>query len=860
LKSYKDTTRQDWGLVIAGFVALGLFFWLTSDTHPLSSADSSLGEERASQKALAILQENGFTSEHDPFTRFRINERLADSVQVQQSFKEFYGVSENRRLFPVYVWDSNFYIEPIPDRSFDFGGTQAKTIRILLNEQGEWIGLSNTHELLPRIMLNTAALTYAFGVEPILPAEPDSVLTERLTFDFNNTTSMSEPGRPDLSARVSLDKEKAEKLARYYLQQSAWPEQSLSAQNFDKVIYEGVEAARVTFSRNSDYPADAITATPQVSVTVLASGALLSLTHRYYEGTTGGITADSIKSNIRGGIILLSVFLVIILLFARFRMRLIDMKAAVLVAVLAGFILPFIIITQMSFSHIRSFGELDFTFFVVVLLSAGVTAAFTSILYFLVTSISDSVTRQEWSEKLRTMDLIRTGHFVNRPVGLAFIRGIMYSFIICGLISLMMAFMPGSFYSLEQDFFGSGRYLPGIVLVFSNLIWFFIVAQAIYLIVFGYLRMYTKSPVIFVLGSGFIFALMNPFTLSIGPLQTELIVMGAAGIVMGLIYYREDFLTTFITLFFTGGLLLSVSGWLFSPSPDSGMFFMQATLIAAAFIYGGYSVIKGKPIHELPEFVPEYIRELAQEERIKQELQIARKVQESFLPERTPDFPGLDIAAVCKPAYETGGDYYDFIELKNNRLAVTIGDVSGKGIQAAFYMTFIKGVLHAICEEFRTTTEVLCKSNTLFRRNARKGTFVSLIFGVIDSENNNFTFSRAGHNPLLYFNRKEEKLYEFTPEGIGLGMAGESLFGSNMREQSIRLNSGDLLIMFTDGIVEAANRSDAFYGDERLHGLIRSFNRLGADDLLKKVMEDLEMFSEGASQHDDMTMLVIKKR
>jgi phosphoserine phosphatase RsbU/P len=282
--------------------------------------------------------------------------------------------------------------------------------------------------------------------------------------------------------------------------------------------------------------------------------------------------------------------------------------------------------------------------------------------------------------------------------------------------------------------------------------------------------------------------------------------------------------------------------------------------IFAGFTFGAYSIWKGKSLKEIPTFVPEYIEDLAQEERIKQELQIARTVQQSFLPESTPSFPGLDIAAICKPAHETGGDYYDFIELDGDRLAVAIGDVSGKGIQAAFYMTFTKGVLHAICEEFKSTIEVLTKTNNLFRKNAKRGTFISLIFGVVDLKTNIFKFSRAGHNPLLYFNSKEKKLHEYRPQGIGVGMANGDVFSKNISEQSIEFQKNDLLIMFTDGVVEATNNMDSFYGDERLHKIIIRNNELSAEALLEKILKDLNDFGRNSNQHDDMTMLIIKKR
>ncbi|MDZ7695106.1 MAG: PP2C family serine/threonine-protein phosphatase [Balneolaceae bacterium] len=128
------------------------------------------------------------------------------------------------------------------------------------------------------------------------------------------------------------------------------------------------------------------------------------------------------------------------------------------------------------------------------------------------------------------------------------------------------------------------------------------------------------------------------------------------------------------------------------------------------------------------------------------------------------------MAAICKPAYETGGDYYDFIQLDDHRIAVAIGDVSGKGIQAAFYMTFTKGILHTLCRETESPAEVLKKANRLFYENARRGTFISLIYGIVDLRKKTFRFARAGHNPILHYAAQSQTMDLLQPSGIGLGL------------------------------------------------------------------------------------------
>lgn len=856
MATFRDTTKRDWGLVIAGVVSLSLFFLFYGDYHPLGVADSSLGEISASERAVEYFNDIGFSSDKDPNTEFRINQSLLDSLQAQTNFHQFYLDENNRSLYPVFYWESKFFIEPLPTRSINLGPNQAKVIDLRLNEYGRLIALLNNHDILPASFTDLNALSYAFDSTPIIPTETDSLMFQRLNFVFDDETDVNEFDEIDLSERHVFGKNIAEKIATYHLTVSGWNEDRFYLESSETVVFENIDAAKITFKAEEGF----LRQIPNVEITVLPTGSLVSMEYSFLEDETEGVGVEEIVSNIRNAVTLFILFWILALLFIRFRMRLIDMKAAILIAVLAGFIYPFVTVMQMLNRHLNAFGEINTSFILSLFLVIGVVAAFTSVIYFIVTSIADSISRENWNEKLRTSDLIRTGHFVNRPVGLALIRGCSYAFILTGVWLLLFIISPDSYLSLNRSLFGSNHYLPNMAMILSNLAWYFIVAQVVFLIIISYIRNFTQSSFIIVLVVGLIFAGINPLGFSFDSLTTEILFVGIIGIITGFIYLNDDYLTVFITLFILTGLIDSSSGWLMENSPDSSIFLSYFIIIIGGMVFGAYSVFKGKSIQELPKYVPEYIEELAQEERIKQELQIARKVQESFLPVRTPNFPGLDIAAICKPAYETGGDYYDFIELENDRLAVAIGDVSGKGIQAAFFMTFTKGVLHAICDHFESTTEVLAKTNNLFRKNANRGTFISLIFGVVDLKSDLFRFSRAGHNPLLYYSSEEEKLFVYTPEGLGLGMAKEELFRKNITEQEINLKKDDLLIMFTDGVVEATNNMEEFYGDEKLQRLIAKYHHLGAEELLDKILEDVNKFGENSSQHDDMTMLVIKKR
>ncbi|WP_141691575.1 PP2C family protein-serine/threonine phosphatase [Rhodohalobacter halophilus] len=852
-----DSAKTDTLLVIAGILAAFLFFWLYGQSHPLSLADPSLGEEAASQRAQSVVQSYGYQPQDIPITDFRVKSALLDSLQSGTDINQFYRIEANRLNFPAFYWRSEFLIELADANDFMAGPMQNQIVSVHLNERGEVIELVNSENRLPSTFFHADVLSFALDIEhPRIPPEAvDSLIFERIQFQLSgNEESLSL--NMEHGELTRLNRATAEKMAQYYLERSGWAGSNYEIANVEKVPVGVTDAAKVSFQ----YEHPEFSTRGELNITVLPTGALLSMRHSLQSGGSASMSSTSILSGIRGAVLLLVLFWVLILFIIRFRMRLIDTKAAILVAVLAGFIMPLVVLSETVHEYIKNFGSFDFNLISMVLIVGGLTAAFTSLVYFLITSIADSITRQNWPEKLQSIDLIRIGHFFNKPVGSTFIRGISYSFILAGIWALMYYLIPDRFLSVEPVFYSNGRYISNIVLMLSNLAIYFFAAQLIFLIFLGKVKAVMSKPVWVVLLTGVVFAVMNPLGIDVGPMGTEFIMMGVVGLAIGWMYVRDDFLTVFLALFFFVNHLTTASGWVMEQSPDALLFYTNILIAAVGVAFGGYCMSTGKSARDLPNFVPEYVDELAQSERIKQELQIARKVQTSFLPVSTPDVEGLQISAVCRPAFETGGDYYDFISLPDQRLAVTIGDVSGKGIQAAFYMTFIKGVIHAVCENFKSTIEVLVRVNKLFRQNARKGTFISLIFGVFDSQKNVFTFSRAGHNPLLYFDSKEKKLHVFTPQGIGLGITDEELFRNNIMEQSVDVHKNDILILYTDGVVEATNNLNKYYGDNRLKKLIEAYHEADAETILSKIVDDLQTFGNGANQHDDMTIVVIKKK
>jgi sigma-B regulation protein RsbU (phosphoserine phosphatase) len=245
-------------------------------------------------------------------------------------------------------------------------------------------------------------------------------------------------------------------------------------------------------------------------------------------------------------------------------------------------------------------------------------------------------------------------------------------------------------------------------------------------------------------------------------------------------------------------------------------------------------------------------------ERMVKELEIAHQVQMSLLPKGSPQIAGFDIAGICIPAEEVGGDYYDFIDLGDSKLGIAVGDVSGKGVPAAIYMTLTKGIIQSQAEERLSPKDVLTKINALMYQSIERKAFVSMIYSIIDVANRRLVCSRAGHNPAIYFRAGEKDCVLIEPSGIGLGLESGDVFQNVIREQEINLQTGDLLIFHTDGFTEAMNRHYHEYGEAHLINVIRENINKTSKEIIEAVSRDVKTFRQTHPQHDDMTMVSVK--
>ncbi|MBN1559239.1 SpoIIE family protein phosphatase [candidate division KSB1 bacterium] len=251
------------------------------------------------------------------------------------------------------------------------------------------------------------------------------------------------------------------------------------------------------------------------------------------------------------------------------------------------------------------------------------------------------------------------------------------------------------------------------------------------------------------------------------------------------------------------------------------------------------------------------LQDLTEQERIKKELEIARSVQQSLLPVFQPKLPGLDIVGLCIPAAEVGGDYYDYFYIDDYRIGIAIADVSGKGASAAFYMAEIKGMMTSLADLVSSPKNLVAQLNKYLNKNIDKRVFTTMVYGVLDMQKLEFSYVRAGHNAVIAKRCKNHHDVDvYIPRGMGLGLVDDVTFLESTEEHCIQFAAGDVLILYTDGISEAMNENLEEFGEERLYDIIAANHVVGAYDMQRRIMRQINEFVQGARQHDDITMII----
>ena len=247
-------------------------------------------------------------------------------------------------------------------------------------------------------------------------------------------------------------------------------------------------------------------------------------------------------------------------------------------------------------------------------------------------------------------------------------------------------------------------------------------------------------------------------------------------------------------------------------------------------------------------------KEMVVRERLETEVQLARQIQQTFLPESLPEIPGWELAARWKPARQVGGDFYDVFELPDNKLGLFIADVSDKGVPAALFMALTRTLVHAAVIETDTPSDAMKHVNDLLIPDTKQGMFVTAVYAVLDMNTNELMYVNAGHNPPLLVRSGGSQEY-LTRTGVALGAA------ENMKyeHRTISLEKDDSLLFYTDGLTESYDIDGDFYGEERLENALTENHCSSASELMDVVEKNLIDFVGDMPAADDLTMLALRR-
>jgi len=245
--------------------------------------------------------------------------------------------------------------------------------------------------------------------------------------------------------------------------------------------------------------------------------------------------------------------------------------------------------------------------------------------------------------------------------------------------------------------------------------------------------------------------------------------------------------------------------------------------------------------------------EALEKQKLEEELDLAREIQRNLLPQKIPAYNNFEIAAVNISSKQVGGDYYDIIELSKTDCCIAIADVSGKGVPASLLMANMQAFLQVICRQNIPIDEATGLINDLISQNTADGKFITFFWGILNEKNKTIKYVNAGHNPPLLI--RDGKIIKLEIGGIILGVMKTF---TPYQSELIQLQKDDVLVMFTDGISEAMNKGGQEYSDASLEKVSLESVNDSALNIMNKIQSEVQKFTEGANQSDDITLLVVK--
>ena len=246
----------------------------------------------------------------------------------------------------------------------------------------------------------------------------------------------------------------------------------------------------------------------------------------------------------------------------------------------------------------------------------------------------------------------------------------------------------------------------------------------------------------------------------------------------------------------------------------------------------------------------------AEKLKITRDLENAKHIQESLLPKEIPNVEGLDICGKMISAMQVGGDYFDVIKVSESKVFVIVGDVSGKGLSASFYMTKLQTMMRLSCTEGKSPKEVFVEVNRQIYNSIERNWFITASIALFDTERKTVKFCRAGHAPLLIGSNGSAQFCQ--SQGIGLGLEYGKIFDSTLEEEEFDLSEEKTFVFFSDGLSEAMNDEQELFGLERLKNILIENKTKNSSEIMKDILQNLKSFKKSEPTNDDITLVIAK--
>lgn len=241
--------------------------------------------------------------------------------------------------------------------------------------------------------------------------------------------------------------------------------------------------------------------------------------------------------------------------------------------------------------------------------------------------------------------------------------------------------------------------------------------------------------------------------------------------------------------------------------------------------------------------------------QLESELELSQVIQRAMLPQQVPSIPRYDIAAFSRPAQIVTGDYFDFLQFEDGTRGFVVGDVSGHGVSAGMLMTSLQTVFHTLTPETDSPVDVLKRINRLYIHNINFATFVTIFFAKLEPQTRMLSYANAGHNSPLVYRRSTKEVIWLKPTGAAIGLMEDN----KLRQETVQLMEGDILLLYTDGVTESfASQDNEQFGYSRLADILQQNEALSATELTHKIRQSLSDFTQGSLPADDITLVVCK--